>query len=255
MTSYFIELDILSVLNFKNEQDNSNDTSNDTFDNILIDNFKNNKLYEKHYIGSDELIYNDKTIEKYKPNFHISTPIFRLNKYYKELQGKNNSNSKITVQIDDIICPITHEILKEPVVGDDGHIYEKEALYNWIQKSNISPLTRQPIQNTYIYVHFMTKIINQFIETFPELLKEQYQPSSESSKISNIYKIDKCDDIKININDFLLIPREHQPSGTVNMNRFNNSVVFAQNYNLLRIMDGMSVLSYSDTDSSNGSLM
>ena len=44
------------------------------------------------------------------------------------------------------LCPITTEILVCPVVGSDGHTYERYALENWINLyRGKSPITRQPI--------------------------------------------------------------------------------------------------------------
>ena len=62
----------------------------------------------------------------------------------------------------------------------------------------------------------------------------------------------------INVYSFALKPEEHQPSGTCNFSRIdnaqllsttniqNNSVIFAVNYNVLRVMSGMGGLAYSN---------
>ena len=62
----------------------------------------------------------------------------------------------------------------------------------------------------------------------------------------------------INVYSFALKPEEHQPSGTCNFSRIDNaqinstvvfnanSVIFAVNYNVLRIMSGMGGLAYSN---------
>ena len=45
-----------------------------------------------------------------------------------------------------LLCPITTEIFVDPVVGSDGHTYERHALGNWINLyGGKSPITRQPI--------------------------------------------------------------------------------------------------------------
>jgi len=43
------------------------------------------------------------------------------------------------------ICPITQEVMRDPVIAEDGHTYEKDAIENWLEKSLTSPMTRQPI--------------------------------------------------------------------------------------------------------------
>ena len=45
----------------------------------------------------------------------------------------------------DIICPITHEIMLEPVVCSDGITYEKTAIEKWLENNNTSPITREII--------------------------------------------------------------------------------------------------------------
>ena len=39
---------------------------------------------------------------------------------------------------DEFVCPITYELLREPVVGSDGHTYEKEAIEKWYFKMFVS---------------------------------------------------------------------------------------------------------------------
>jgi hypothetical protein len=43
------------------------------------------------------------------------------------------------------ICPITHEVLKDPVVDKEGHSYEREAIIEWLNHHGISPMTRRPM--------------------------------------------------------------------------------------------------------------
>lgn len=44
-----------------------------------------------------------------------------------------------------IICPITHEIFIEPVIGSDCHTYERYAIIDWLQRNEISPITYEPM--------------------------------------------------------------------------------------------------------------
>jgi hypothetical protein len=46
---------------------------------------------------------------------------------------------------DDLICPITCRIFRDPVIAGDGHIYERAAIMRWIAEHGTSPLTRQPL--------------------------------------------------------------------------------------------------------------
>lgn len=39
-------------------------------------------------------------------------------------------------------CPITHELMVDPVIDPDGNSYEKYAIEDWIRRSGTSPITR-----------------------------------------------------------------------------------------------------------------
>lgn len=46
-------------------------------------------------------------------------------------------------------CPITHEIMADPVIASDGHTYEREAITKWIYDGNstTSPMTNEVLTN------------------------------------------------------------------------------------------------------------
>lgn len=45
----------------------------------------------------------------------------------------------------EFICPISMSLMKDPVMMEDGHTYEKECIIEWLSRSSYSPLTRQQI--------------------------------------------------------------------------------------------------------------
>ena len=49
------------------------------------------------------------------------------------------------------LCPITLEVMKEPVVCADGHTYEQEAIEEWLRHHDTSPVTNAvlPIKQTF----------------------------------------------------------------------------------------------------------
>jgi hypothetical protein len=52
-------------------------------------------------------------------------------------------------ELDGFLCPITHEILKDPVITCDGITYERTAIEEWFQKGKISsPMTGMPLPVT-----------------------------------------------------------------------------------------------------------
>jgi hypothetical protein len=44
----------------------------------------------------------------------------------------------------DLICPITMEMIRDPVVSTSGHTYEKQAILKHLETSKTDPITRQP---------------------------------------------------------------------------------------------------------------
>ncbi|CAF4163764.1 unnamed protein product, partial [Rotaria sordida] len=53
---------------------------------------------------------------------------------------------------DDLLrCPITLELFHDPVLAQDGHTYEREAIEQWIQNHGSSPITRQRLSFEKLY--------------------------------------------------------------------------------------------------------
>ncbi|PWA18926.1 WD repeat, SAM and U-box domain-containing protein 1 isoform X2 [Gambusia affinis] len=52
---------------------------------------------------------------------------------------------------DEFLCPITRELMREPVMAADGYSYEKEAIEKWIHtKNRSSPMTNLPLLTTFL---------------------------------------------------------------------------------------------------------
>lgn len=61
---------------------------------------------------------------------------------------------------EEFLCPITQELMDEPVVGKDGHTYERKAIQKWLQQhplSPISPITREPMTEADLKPNFALK--------------------------------------------------------------------------------------------------
>ena len=44
-----------------------------------------------------------------------------------------------------LMCPITQEIMKDPVQGSDGQTYDRDAIVRWLNQKQTSPLTNLPM--------------------------------------------------------------------------------------------------------------
>jgi hypothetical protein len=72
-----------------------------------------------------------------------------------------------TEDLINITCPITHQIFSEPVKLSDGYIYEKEAIIQWLQKNNTSPMTRILLKDKLVNLeinHEIKEKINNYLE-------------------------------------------------------------------------------------------
>ena len=88
----------------------------------------------------------------------------------KSEQFKRRTFELILRQLDNLICPITHQLPVEPYCCQpDGQVYERKAILEWIKKKDISPID----PNCVISEEDLkfSRICHQQIETFIDQLK------------------------------------------------------------------------------------
>lgn len=56
-------------------------------------------------------------------------------------------------------CPITGDVMSDPVIDRDGITYERAAIEEWIQRRGTSPTTRAPMALTGNNVKFSESFI------------------------------------------------------------------------------------------------
>jgi WD40 repeat protein len=80
-----------------------------------------------------------------------------------ELQISKTKSSEIPHEF---LCPITHEIMREPVTCSDGFTYEKNAICEWFMSGKYtSPLTNENLINTeYTYNQELRNAIHSFLD-------------------------------------------------------------------------------------------
>jgi len=68
------------------------------------------------------------------------------------------------IRMESCECPITQEIFEDPVIGEDGHTYERKAITDWLRKNGTSPMTRQPMSiDTLRTNHVVKQMIEEYI--------------------------------------------------------------------------------------------
>ena len=58
-----------------------------------------------------------------------------------------------------IQCPITYEIMIDPVITSDGHTYERESIQQWLKENNTSPITGLDLLNKKMRPNYALKNI------------------------------------------------------------------------------------------------
>ncbi|CAF3451683.1 unnamed protein product [Rotaria sp. Silwood1] len=79
----------------------------------------------------------------------------------------------MTTQAVSLLCPLTMALFRDPVLAQDGHTYEREAIEDWIRTNGTSPKTDQPLSLEHLYPnHLVKKLVGAF-ET--SLIEKNYQ--------------------------------------------------------------------------------
>jgi hypothetical protein len=140
---------------------------------IIIDTIKlitiNNENHFKNTISG--IIKINEQNENYNSNIY-NLIILEINKLKEEneqlkniIMFKNKQiNKKNRKYYDNFICPITMEIMKDPVICSDGHTYERSAIETWLSTKSHSPITRAIIPNNSLIPNIVLRNIIQEFE-------------------------------------------------------------------------------------------
>lgn len=84
----------------------------------------------------------------------------------------------IDIQLEDLICPISHQIFNDPVVAEDGITYEADEIKLWMKQSTLSPVTNKPIKNL-VPNYIIKSVVDKYLEKNPEQIKNKYKISRD----------------------------------------------------------------------------
>ena len=69
----------------------------------------------------------------------------------------------------EFLCPIGLAIMKDPVIGPDGHTYELTAITEWLLHNDVSPITRQHMSVNRLRPNIaLRKMIEDWLVTHPQ---------------------------------------------------------------------------------------
>jgi len=82
-------------------------------------------------------------------------------------QENTNLRDKVRVAPEAYCCPITYEVMKDPVILRDGHTYERESIATWFGNGhNTSPLTGKRLPSRQLIPNVtLKKAIDEWRET------------------------------------------------------------------------------------------
>jgi ankyrin repeat protein len=84
------------------------------------------------------------------------------------------------------LCPITKQIMLDPVFAADGRTYEREAIETWLEKNNTSPITNAVLENKKLIDNFdKLSDIAEYLDKRPELYEgdDLYLPKAAISDV------------------------------------------------------------------------
>ena len=95
-------------------------------------------------------------IDKFKNGFNNITTSKLTQQAYDTLQSKYQSieDTKYSIK-----CPITQEIIIEPVIAFDGQTYEKQAIQEWLKNSDKSPINGSTLHSTLLIPNHFARIL------------------------------------------------------------------------------------------------
>ena len=79
---------------------------------------------------------------------------------------------------DDYVCPITAEIMTDPVTTADGFTYERTAISEWLRTKDTSPATGAALENKSLFPNLsLRSMIRSFTEALAAAVAAPSPPS------------------------------------------------------------------------------
>ena len=88
----------------------------------------------------------------------------------KEIKNPINSNNQIKNTdtdyeeiVESFLCPISLEIMKDPVITPDGISFDRESIVDWLKDHDTCPITKRPLSVSNLTSN---KILKSIIENY-----------------------------------------------------------------------------------------
>jgi hypothetical protein len=89
----------------------------------------------------------------------------------------------------ELLCPITHELLNDPVLAEDGHTYERAAIAKWYSQGKTrSPVTNEEVTGTKLMPNLaIKKLVDQYRNDLGrKLLRGLESPQVEQAAVADL---------------------------------------------------------------------
>ncbi len=100
--------------------------------------------------------------------------------------------------LEHLLCPISLEIMKEPVIAEDGITYEKAGIELWFKSNNTSPMNGMLLQSKTLKPNFTLKTIIEFY------VKSKNKDLDKEKNKENVNNFNNVKNSNINNSDFSL---------------------------------------------------
>lgn len=90
-------------------------------------------------------------------------------------------------------CPISKEIMMDPVMDPDGHSYERAAILQWLYQDSRSPITRKPLSRRDLVPNrALRAVIHQYIQMGGATGLELQQQREKEEDVGDTNKLMRC---------------------------------------------------------------
>lgn len=129
--------------------------------------WKENKLNGRAVIDKKwKGVYCDDKKNGLFTNLETNENVYFLDNFQvtKEKYDANKKIKKLKIP-QDFLCPISYEIMMDPVITSNGSTYDRKNIVKWLSYKRSDPITGQEISSFLISNNILKKIIYDFLET------------------------------------------------------------------------------------------
>ena len=84
--------------------------------------------------------------------------------YESTRSGDSSNNKQKATPPTYFCCPLTLDVMTDPVLDREGNTFEREAVVAWLQKNKTSPISREPLNESMLVPNIaLREMINHYM--------------------------------------------------------------------------------------------